>query len=98
MLFHIIIQIFRNLTKIESATFDINVKKFYHYITHNSEVSESHDEIDYSNMTEEEIEQLKEEKDMDKERLDALDADQDETNEDFGDEDILLHDRSGNEY
>jgi hypothetical protein len=100
MILNMIIQIFRNLTKVENATFDINVKTFYHYIIRDSysEISETYNDVDYSNMTEEEIEKLKEEKDMDKERLDAIDADQDETNEDFGDEDILLHDRSGNEY
>ena len=98
LIINIIIQIFKNFNKIETASFDINVKKFYNYIINNIDVSISSDEIDYSSMTEEEIEKLKEEIDIDRERLDALDADQDETNEDFGDEDILLHDRSGNEY
>ena len=30
--------------------------------------------------------------------MEALDADQDETNDDFGDEDILLVDRNSGEY
>ena len=88
----------RNLTNCENAFYDINVKKFYHYIVNKAEVSETHDEVDLASMTEEELEKYKEEKDMDRERMEALDADQDETNEDFGDEDILLVDRSGGEY
>jgi hypothetical protein len=98
LIINIILQIFKKLIKSENINFDMNVKIFYYYITRDRDVSESNDEIDYSNMSEEEIEKLKEEKDIDNERLDALDADQDETNEDFGDEDVLLHDRSGGEY
>ena len=98
MIVNIIMQIFRDLTKNEIAFYDINVKKFYQSIINMAEVSEIHDDIDYSSMTEEEIEKLKEEQDIDRERLDALDADQEETNEDFGDEDIIMHDRTSGEY
>jgi len=98
LIINIIIQLFKNLTKNEIALYDINVKKFYQYISHDIDFSEVRDEIDLSSMTEEEIEKLKEEKDIDKERLDAIDADQDEINEDFGDEDVMLHNRVGGEY
>ena len=98
MIINIIMQIFKSLTKTEYATYDINVKRFYNTLLKNIQNVNVNDEIDYSNMTEEEIEKLKEEKDIDNERLDALDADQDETNEDFGDEDIITHDRTGNNY
>ena len=100
MVINIIMQIFKSLTKTEYATYDINVKRFYNTLLKNIQNINVNvnDEIDYSNMTEEEIEKLKEEKDIDNERLDALDADQDETNEDFGDEDIITHDRTGNDY
>jgi hypothetical protein len=94
MIINLIFQIFRNLTNFENASYDINVKKFYYYISSKAEVSEAHDEIDYSSMTEEEIEKLKEEQDIDREREEALDTDQDiESNDDFGDEDIKTGDR-----
>jgi len=91
LIINIIFQLSRNFTNCENAFFNINVKKFYHYIINKVEISESHDEIDLSSMSEEDIEKLKEEKDMDRERIEALDADQDETNEDFGDEEVLIH-------
>jgi hypothetical protein len=94
MIINTIFQIFRNFTNCENASYDINVKKFYHYISTKAEVSESHDEIDYSSMTEEEIEKLREEQDIDRERDEALDADQDiESTDDFGDEDIRTGER-----
>ena len=98
MIINIIIQIYKSFNKLEIATFDINVKKFYYNLLIIVPSSESNDEIDYSSMSEEEIDKLKEEKDIDRERVEALDADQDETNEDFGDEDIILQDRTNNEY
>ena len=98
LIINIVFQLSRNLTNCENAFYDINVKKFYHYIVNKAEVSETHDEVDVSSMSEEELEKYKEEKDIDRERIEALDADQDETNEDFGDEDILLIDRSSGEY
>jgi len=98
LLINIIFQIFRNLTNIENAYFDINVKKFYRYISTKSEVSEIHDETDISKLSEEELEKLKEQQDIEKESWDAIDADQDEINEDFGDEEVQLLDRSSGEY
>jgi hypothetical protein len=94
LLINIIFQSFRNFTNFENAIYDINVKKFFHYIKSKAEVSETHDEIDYSSMTEDEIEKLKEEQDIDREREEALDADQDpESTDDFGDEDIKTGER-----
>lgn len=98
MIINIIMQIFRNFTNCENAFYDLNVKKFYHYISTKAEVSETHDEIDITTLSEEELEKLKEEHDIDREAADAIDADQDETNEDFGDEDVLLLDRVSGEY
>jgi glutaredoxin 2 len=98
LIINIVFQLFRNFTNLENAFFNINVKKFYHYISNKAEVSEAHDEVDFSSMTEEEIEKFKEDRDVDRERLDALDADQDETNEDFGDEDVIIHDRISGDY
>ena len=98
MIINMIIQLFNSYNKIEKAAFDINVKKFYHYISTKVEVSDITDDIDYSNLSEEDIERIKEERDVNREELDALDADQDETNEDFGDEDIITHDRVSGEY
>ena len=98
LIINIVFQLSRNFTNCENAFYNINVKKFYHYIINKVEVSDTHDEIDISSMSEEELEKYKEEKDMDRERMEALDADQDDTNEDFGDEDVLLVDRSGGEY
>jgi hypothetical protein len=94
MIINTIFQIFRNLTNFENAIYDINVKKFFYYISSKAEVSEIHDEIDYSSMSEEEIEKLKEERDIDRERDEALDTDQDpDSNDDFGDEDIKTGER-----
>lgn len=98
MIINIIFQIYRNLTNFENAFNDLNVKKFYYHIINKASVSDSHEEVDLSTMTEEEIEKLKEERDIAKESLDALDADQDEINEDFGDEEVLLLDRSSGDY
>ena len=98
LIINIVFQLSRNFTNCENAFYDINVKKFYHYIINKAEVSDAHDEMDLSSMTEEELEKYKEEKDIDRERMEALDADQDETNDDFGDEDILLVDRNSGEY
>jgi hypothetical protein len=100
LIINIIMQLFKNFTNCEFALYDINVKKFFHYINTKIEVAEIHDEINLSNLTEEEIEKIKDEQDMDKERLDALDADQglDEEETDFGDEDVLLQDRTSGEY
>jgi hypothetical protein len=98
LIINIIFQLSRNFTNCENSFYNINVKKFYHYILNNAEISETHDDIDISSMSEEELEKYKEEKDIDRERIEAIDADQDETNEDFGDEDILLVDRNSGEY
>jgi hypothetical protein len=99
MIINIIFQLFRDLNNFENAFFDINVKKFYNYIISKAEVSDVHDEVvDTSGMSEEEIEQFKDKQDQDKEQLDALDADQDETNEDFGDEDVVILDRVSGDY
>lgn len=98
MIINVIFQLYRNFVNFENAFYDINVKKFYHYISTKAAVSETHDEINLSNLSEDELEKLKEEQDIDKERFDALDADQDETNEDFGDEDVLILDRVSGDY
>lgn len=98
LIINIIIQLFKNFTQIENTYYDINVKKFYNFIMSKAEISEIHDDIDYSSMTEEELEKLKEEQDIDRERIDALDADQVMMDEEFDDEEVLLYDRSGDDY
>jgi hypothetical protein len=98
MIINIIMQLFRNFLSNENALYDINVKKFYHYITTKAEISDFTEEVNFSSMTEEEIEKYKDEQYNDKESIDALDVSNDDTNEDFGDEDILLVDRTGGEY
>jgi hypothetical protein len=98
LIINIIIQLFKNLTSYETAFHDINVKKFYNYILDKAEIAETHDEIDFSTMSEDEIEKYKEETDVDREREDALDANQEETTDDFGDEDLVIRDRGGGEY
>lgn len=100
MIVNIIFQLFRNFTNFENAFYDINVKKFYHYISSKAEVSEIHDEVDISKMSEEDLEKYKEQKDIDKESWDAIDADQDpeDINPDFGDEEAQLLDRVSGDY
>ena len=98
MIINIIFQLFRNFTNSENAFYNINVKKFYYHIITKSESSDIIDEVDPTKMSEEEIEKYKEQKDEDRERLDALDAEQEPGNEDFGDEDTLLLDRQSGDY
>ena len=98
MIINIIMQLFRNFLSNENALYDINVKKFYHYITTKAEVSDFSEEVNFSSMTEEEIEKYKDEQYNDKESIDALDVANDDANDDFGDEDVLLIDRTGGEY
>ncbi len=98
MIINIIIQLFRNLNTVESSYYNINVKKFYNYITNKAEVSSELVEDETANLNEEQLEKLKDEQDNYKESLDALDADQDEINEDFGDEEVLLYDRQSGNY
>lgn len=98
MIINIIFQLFRNFTNSENAFYNINVKKFYYHIITKSELSDIIDEIDPTKMTEDELEKYKEQKYDDIERLDALDADQEPTNKDFGDEDTLLLDRQSGDY
>ena len=99
LIINIILQLFNNYIKFENANYDISVKQFYSYISTIIESSSSENEtIDYSNLSEEEIQQIKEQLDVNREENEAIDADQDETNEDFGDEDIIIHDRVSGEY
>jgi hypothetical protein len=87
MISNIVFQLFRNFTNNENAFHNMNVKKFL--LTSTFDISESF-EIQETTLSEDEIEKIKEEKDMDQERLDSLDMEQDETTDDFGDEDVLL--------
>ena len=92
LILNMIIQQFKKLNDLEKASFDIAVKQFYDSILNRIEVFDViEDVVDFSNMTEEEIEQYKDEEYNERERLNALDADQDEINEDFGDEEVLIH-------
>ena len=74
------------------------IVKFYNYILSKAEISEIHDDVDYSSMTEEELEKLKEEQDIDRERIDALDAEQVMMDDEYDDEEVLLYDRNSGEY
>ena len=98
IIINLIIYLFNNYTKNESVLNDINVKKFYLHIINNAEASNFSDEIDITQMTEEELDNFNDEQSNIQEELDAIDADQDEINEDFGDEEILLVDRTSGEY
>ena len=101
LIINIIIHIFKNFTQLENSFYDINVKKFYNYIITKAEISEIHDDIDYSAMTEEELDKYKEEQDIDRERIDALDADQDMIGDEYDndyDDEVLLYDRNSGEY
>lgn len=98
LIINIIIYLFNNFNKFETSFNDLNVKIFYQFILNKIDIAHVSDDFDISNMSIDEIENLKEELDIDKERDDAIDADQDEINEDFGDEDILLVDRTSGEY
>ena len=98
LVINIIIQLYRNITNIETATLNLDVKRFMIYITNKAETTETHDEIDFSTMSEEEIEKYKEDQDVKREADEAIDADQDEINEDFGDEEVQLLDRTSGDY
>ena len=92
LILNMIIQQFKNLNNSEKASFDIAVKQFYDSILNRIEIFDVIDDVvDFSNMTEEEIEQYKDEEYNEKEKLNALDADQDDINEDFGDEEVLIY-------
>lgn len=100
LIINIIINIFNNLTKLENSSYNINIKKFNQKIQ-NSDLLYNISDIDDINalaMTEEELEKYKEEIEVNKELFDALDADQDDINDDFGEEDILLVDRTDGDY
>ena len=101
LIINIIIQLFNNFFIYENAFYDINVKTFYQSITNKSNLPISYiDEIDIdiSNMNDEELEKYKEELDIDREADESLDVSNDDANEDFGDEDILLVDRKYGDY
>lgn len=96
MIVNIIMQLFRNYTNFENATYNINVKRFYRSITTIAEVTEIHDE--FAHLSDEEVEKIKEDQELAQESIDALDADQDSINEDFGDEEVQLQDRTSDDY
>jgi hypothetical protein len=102
LIINIIIQLSNNFFIYENAFFDINVKNFYQFISNKSNLPISYDEIDkdldISNMNEEQLENYKEELEIEREAEDALDVSNDDANEDFGDEDVVLVDRSYGDY
>jgi len=101
LIINIIIQLFNNFFIYENAFYDINVKTFYQSITNKSNLPISYTDetdIDISNMNDEELEKYKEELDIDREADESLDVSNDDANEDFGDEDILLVDRKSGDY
>ena len=96
MIINIIFQIYRNITNFENAIYDINVKKFYHWIIYKIDTTDIQDDIDnnINLLSIDDIEKIKEEQDIDKESMEALDMEQDiESSDDFGDEDIKTGDR-----
>ena len=106
VIINIILQLFKNYMINDFAFNDLNVKNFYEllsnkledYSTIKSNINSLSDDVDFTNMSEEEIEKYKEELEMNIEADEALDISNDDANEDFGDEDILLVDKNNDNY
>ena len=83
--------------------YDIHTKKLKLSLQYDSYIQTEDNfydiqDIDYENMTQEQINQLKEEKLDDYEMNNALDTVNDDANKDFGDEDVLELDRVSGDY